>query len=70
MESGQDSDKGNIFFQCCGAAGAATFSRFFCWSEPGAGAALLRRLRLHLLGKQKEMLCSCVKHDIKSSLEG
>ena len=36
---------------------------FFCLSEPRAGAAFLRRLRirLHLLGKQKRKPCSCVK---------
>ena len=47
-------------------------NRFFFWSEPGAGvgAAFLRRLQLHFLGKQKEKPCSCIKHDIKGSLEG
>ena len=30
-------------------------SRFFCWSEPGS---------------KKQKPCSCVKHNIKSSLEG
>ena len=42
-------------------------SRFFCWSEPEPH--FIRRLRLHLLGKQKKPCC-CVKHDIKSTLEG
>ena len=34
------------------------------------GAATFRAAQLHLLGKQKRKHCSCVKYDIKSSLEG
>ena len=38
---------------------------FFVRSEPRAGAALLRRLRLHLLGKQKKF-SSCITHEFSS----
>ena len=41
-------------------------SRFICWSEPGAGAGLFKAAP----SNKREMPCSCVKHDIKSILEG
>ena len=38
----------------------------FGWSEPRAGADFLRRLPLHLIGKQKEKPCSCIGNGFSS----
>ena len=47
-------------------------SRFFCWSEPGAGAraALFKATPAASFRQAKKKSLVLVKHDIKGSLEG